>query len=139
MPKAEIVKWGGEGGSKEDLKNWGYVWADRNRAIDAVIEDFLKGNILMSLTREELEKYIIQWETLRRVEEQISLGTRKYKWESTTGEDHWAHATVYYWIGRSRMTPAFFVPEKDRPKDMIVRTSEGFEMRNLREILEENE
>lgn len=139
LPKAELVKWGAERGGKEDLKNWGYLWADRNRVIDKVIDEFLRGNILVYLTRENLEKYILHWETLRRVKEETPLKTTRYIWETTTGEDHWVHATVYYWIGRMRAEPTAFLGEKEKPKDIIRRTDEGFEMVDLHEILEEND
>lgn len=137
-PKKELVKWGGMLGTKEDRKNLGYVWTDRNRAIDKVINEFLKGRILIYATREVLNKYIAQWETLRRIEEMTALGTKRYIWDSSTGEDHWAHATVYYWIARMRGSgKAGFEPDKTKKTDVIERTKEGFRMRSLKEIIED--
>ncbi len=138
-PKAPIAIWGGETGSKEDSKNWGYVWVDRNRAIDAVIHDILSGNTLFNVSREDLNKYILQWETLRRLEEKTPLGTKTYRWETTTGMDHWVHATVYWWLGKSRAKKATFESEPTPPKagEIIERTADGFRMRNLQEIIEE--
>lgn len=139
-PKAEAVRWGGMAGTKEDIKNWGYVWADRTRVIDMVIRDFLLGKILVYLTRDMLEKYIAQWETLRKVEEPTSLGTKRFKWESTTGEDHWPHATIYYWLARQKGSgKATFEPDKGKKTEVIERTDEGFRMVDLKEIMEENE
>ena len=135
--QAEMVKWGGEKGTEEDVKNWGYVWVDRNRAIDKVINELLEGKILIYLTRENLEKYISHWETLRRVEEMTSLGTKRFKWESTTGQDHWAHATLYYWLARQKSAGASFVSEKTRETEVIERTKDGFQMKNLKDIVEE--
>lgn len=137
--KAELVKWGGLVGGNEDEKNHGYVWTDRNRAINAVIDEFLNGKILIYLSREDLNKYILQWETLRRIMEPTALGTKSYKWESTTGEDHWAHATVYYWIARGKTSSADIISEPEINKSMIERTPDGFKMRDLKEVIEENQ
>ena len=138
-PKAPVVVWGGESGSKEDKKNWGYIWADRNRAIDAVIFDIQSGNVLFNITREDLEKYIKQWETLRRIEELTPLNTKTYKWETTTGMAHWVHATVYWWMAKNRAKKIVFIPDKGEKKDIIERTGEGFRMRSIKEVLEEQQ
>jgi len=136
-PKAPIVQFGGMKGGKEDKKNWGYVWADRNRAIDKVINEYMIGNILMYLSREDLEAFIKHWETLRRIEEITGLGTKRYKWESTTGEDHWAHATVYYWIIRQMASDTKFVSDKKISPNMVERTATGFRMKSLKEMMED--
>lgn len=138
--RQEIVRWGGMKGTDEDLKDIGYVWADRNRVINMVIREFLLGKILVRLNRETLERYIAHWQTLRRMIEETSLGTKRYKWESTTGVDHYCHATVYYWLARGKDSKAEFIPDKGENKiEMIVPTSEGFRMRSLKEIVEAQE
>lgn len=130
---AEMVKWGG----RDDKKNWGYVWADRNRVISKVVEEFLMGRILMNIDREKLERYISHWETMTRMIEDTSLGTKRYVWQTSNGMDHWCHATVYYWIARQRASQADFLADITEKKEIIERTSEGFQMRNLKDLIEE--
>lgn len=135
--QAELIKWGGDKGTDEDLKNLGYIWADRNRAIDLLIHELLSGKILFHLTKERLNQYIEHWATLRRIKEDTPLGTRRYKWESSTGMDHWVHATLYYWIAKQRRETSEFIQEKEKTTEVIERTDEGFRMRDLKEIIEE--
>lgn len=137
-PRAEIVKWGGMSGNKEDLKDIGYVWVDRNRIIDLLISEILNGRMLFRMQREVLEAYMKHWGTMRRIEEGTALGSKRYKWESTTGEDHWVMATVYYWLAKMKGGGVVeFLPTEGEKKEVIERTPDGFRMRSLKEIMEE--
>lgn len=139
-PKAEIIKWGGYSKGVEDKKNWGYIWTDRTRIIDKTIYEILKGNIQFSLTKEDLERYIKHWESMRRIIEQTPDKTERYIWESTTGNDHWCHATVFYYIATQRGKQKMeFISEKEGKHEIIERTIEGFRMRPLKEIIEERQ
>lgn len=139
-PKAEIIKWGGYSKGVEDQKNWGYIWTDRTRIIDKTLYEILRGNIQFSLTREDLEKYIRHWESMRRIIEQTPDKTERYIWDSSTGVDHFVHATVYYLIATQRgMAKMEFISEKEGKKEIIERTKEGFRMRDLKEIIEERQ
>jgi len=136
-PKAEIIKWGGYSKGVEDRKNWGYIWTDRTRIIDQTLYEILKGNILFSLTREDLERYIKHWESMRRIIEVTPDKTKRYIWQSSNGVDHFCHATVYYHIatrrGKEKME---FISETEEKKEIVERTAEGFVMRPLRDIIE---
>ena len=137
---AEMIKWGGYTKGVEDKKNWGYIWTHRTRIIDKTLYEILNGNIQFSLTREDLEKYIKHWESMRRIIEVTPDKTERYVWNSTTGNDHWCHATVYYWIATQRSKQKMeFISEKEGKKEIIERTAEGFKMRPLREIIEEQQ
>jgi len=137
---AEIIKWGGYSKGLEDKKNWGYIWTDRTRIIDKTLSEILKGNIEFSLTREDLEKYIKHWETMRRIIEQTPDKTERYIWETTTGVDHFVHATVYYLIATQRGKEKMeFISEKEGKQEIIERTKDGFVMRPLKEIIEERQ
>lgn len=136
-PKAEAVRWGAERGGKEDMKDWGYVWADRNRTIDLVINELLRGKFLIHLNRETLERFIDHWENLRRVKELTKLGTVRYIWESATTPkmDHWVHATVYYWLARQKAQVGEYIPDREFGKPVIA--TDGSRMRSLKEVWEE--
>jgi len=136
-PKAEIIKWGGYSKGVEDKKNWGYIWTDRTRIIDKTLYEILSGNIQFSVSREDLEKYIKHWESMRRIIEQTPDKTERYIWDSSTGNDHWCHATVLYYIATQRGKEKMeFIQEKERREEIIERTPEGFKMRPLKEIIE---
>lgn len=135
--KAEMIKWGGYTKGVEDKKNWGYIWTDRTRIIDKTLYEILKGNIQFSLTREDLEKYIKHWESMRRIIEQSPDKTERYVWETTNGVDHFCHATVLYYIATQRGKEKMeFISEKEINQEVIERTDTGFRMRDLKEIIE---
>jgi hypothetical protein len=139
-PKAEIIKWGGYSKGVEDKKNWGYIWTDRTRIIDKSLYEILKGNIQFSLTREDLEKYIKHWESMRRIVEKSPDETERYVWNSSTGVDHFCHATVYYYIATQRGKEQMeFISEAEIKQEIVEMTSEGPRMRPLREIIEEKQ
>lgn len=137
---ARMVEWGGEKGSFEEAKNIGYVWIDRNRLIDELVYNMMRGEILYSLSREDLERYISHWETMRRVVEEVpAMRTERYVWESTTGVNHWASATWFYWLALKRKPQKVEVLKEHEPKpeQMIQVTSEGMKMRPLKEVMED--
>ena len=136
----EIIRYGGTKtkNAVEDAKNWGYVWTDRNRAIDLVLYEIMKGNIDFSLMREDLEMYIKHWEGMRRLIEQTPQMTERYVWETATGLDHFVHATVFYYIARLRGGKGIeFVQEPEKSTSIIERTDEGFKMKSLEELFDE--
>lgn len=137
----EMVTWGGLGENKasKEFNKLGYVWIDRNRLIDDCVHNMQRGEIQYNLTREWLEPYIEHWQTMRRIEEVNPLGQKRYKWETTTGVNHWASATWFYWVARKQSgEDVKFVPDtpsKDKP--LIVTTNQGQEMRDLKEVFDE--
>lgn len=137
---SEMVKWGGMKNNEEDRKNWGYVWTDRTRIIDKTIDEIVRGNIQFSLSRKDLETVIKHWESMRRIIEETPQRTERYVWESKTGVDHYCHALVYYVIARQRkMAPFEFLSDKEEKKEIIERTGTGFQMRPLKDIIEEGQ
>ena len=135
----ELIKWGGQKGTFEDRQNYGYVWTDRTRIIDKTWQEILNGNILYGMTKDDLEKYIRHWETMRRIVEEGPDKKERYIWESSTGLDHFVFATVYYYIATQRSgAKVEFIGEVEGEKKVIERTSEGFKMRGLKEIIEEH-
>lgn len=135
--QADLVKWGGESQGVEDKKNIGYCYADRNRCIDKMIDEMQRGNILFQLTREDLERVISHFETLRRVIAETSQGTKRYVWETTTGMDHFPHALNYYNIAKMRTGEATFISDTPDKKEIIELSENGFRMRDLKDIIEE--
>ena len=88
------TKWGKD-------KDWGYVWADRNRTLQTVIDYLAEGKIKFYMTQYELGEYISHWSTMYKVVTEDYLGVPKFVWDST-GKDHFCHAQNYFLIGLKR-------------------------------------
>jgi hypothetical protein len=89
------VKWG-EGDSR------GTVSVDRNRIIQDNIDSFADRRIALQGTADDWQDYVKHWMTLYKVTETDQLGAPIFKWETSTGEDHWVHATSYWRAGMTR-------------------------------------
>lgn len=139
-PQNEMMKWGGDAGSDEDIKNMGIVWSHRTRVIDKVIADFLSGNLELRLPKTMLERYIIQWETLRKIVEIDKLNRPRFLWSSSNGNDHYCMATIYFHIAKQRLSgDAEFLSDEIEVKPDIERREHGFYIRPLKEIMDERE
>lgn len=87
-----IVWWG-------DKDKKGIVYSHRDRVLDRMISDMVEAKFLIGVASDkELLKYVKHFETLRRVKELTPKGIERYIWDSTTGEDHFVFATLYYWL-----------------------------------------
>ncbi len=97
-----LIWWGqnSEGNHEERNRN-GIVYSNRNRSIDKLIDEILNARILFGIPSDlDLKQFVKQWETLRRVKVTDARGIESYEWDSTTGEDHYVFATLYYYIAR---------------------------------------
>jgi hypothetical protein len=136
---ADMVTWGGDKGNFEDSKNWGYLWIDRNRVIDACVYDLQRGNFFFSLNREDLEKFILHCETMRRIPEDVpALHTYRYIWDSTTGVNHWFSALYFWWLAMKRGSmPVELLPDNQVNKNTIIQVVDGKQqMVDLKELIE---
>lgn len=131
--KKVMLKWGEE-------KEAGIVWSDRSRVIDATVTALVYTDIELALEAADLEAYTKHWLVMTKKKEIDSLGLARFVWDKNSehAQDHWVHATVYYWIARSRGKPAVYSPSPSGPKLPIIhQTSDGSNMRDLEEYLEE--
>lgn len=92
--RAVDTKWG-------ENKDWGYVWVDRNRTLQTVVDWLASNKIKFQMNAYDLEEYVSHWKTMYKLVEEDFLGVPKFIWEST-GHDHFVHATNYYLIGLKR-------------------------------------
>lgn len=120
-------------------KKAGLIFSDRNRVIDQVIDDMARGKFLFSVPGENLKRYIDHWLTMRRTRVEDRNGITQYKWESSSGMDHFVHATSYWWLARTRSGGATIMEPKDESPKLIVSTMEGEEVTSLKEIMEAKE
>lgn len=89
------IVWWGDGDKR------GIVYSNRNRIIDQMIDEILNANILFGVASDrDFRDYLRHWETLRRVKFVNNKGIERYEWDSTTGEDHYVFATLYYYLAR---------------------------------------
>lgn len=80
------------------------VYPDRNKVIDELINVIFDGKIKFLKSKSYWEEYIAHWETMyREDEEQTSLGIVRGIWKTSTGMDHYAHATVYFYLALAKM------------------------------------
>lgn len=87
-----IVWWG-------EHDKLGIVYSHRDRAIDRMLSDMIEAKFLIAVPSDkELLLYIKHFETMRRVKETNAKGIERYIWDSTTGENHFVFATLYYWL-----------------------------------------
>ena len=90
----DLVSWGTGG-------KYGWVYADRNKCITTVVEQFKEGGrIYLNGKNEDWEAYARHWGNIIRVVEDTPIGA-KYVWERN-GHDHWVHSTIYFLIGLTK-------------------------------------
>lgn len=89
----KMTVWWGEGDKQ------GIVYSNRNRIVDQLIDHILNAKMLFGMASDaELKRYLAHWETLRRIKVTDTKGIESYEWDSTTGEDHYVFATLYYYL-----------------------------------------
>jgi len=115
----------------------GIVYSSRDRVIDRLIYDIVNAKILFGLESDyEFREYLKHWETLRRVKETNNKGIERYIWDSTTGEDHFVFATLYYWLALQGVGNGKFMPEGIVKTPQLIReTSQGPIMGKLEELI----
>lgn len=93
----KTIVWWGKGNTENNKQ--GIVYSNRNRILDQLIDEILNAKILFGLPSDsELKNYLKHWETLRRIKVVDNKGIESYQWDSTTGEDHYVFATLYYYL-----------------------------------------
>lgn len=128
-----VLRWGSK------LDEIGVIHADRNRIIDLTINEILNARILFGLPSDRsLATYIKHWETLRRVKVVDNIGIERYVWESTTNVDHFAFATVFYYIATLTEGAGMVFGDTPKPIPLVKETMDG-PVGNLGEILEQQE
>lgn len=91
----QLIRWG-EG------REYGSVVADRNRMIQLLVDEFSDGRIPLQGTDGDWRDYMKHWKTLHKVNETDVTGQEVFKWETSNGQDHWAHATLFWRVGMDR-------------------------------------
>jgi hypothetical protein len=128
-----IVWWG------ENDKD-GIVYSNRNRILDQLIDEILNAKILFGLSSDsEIKNYLKHWETLRRIKVVDNKGIESYQWDSTTGEDHYVFATLYYYLATlGGFGIGKYMPEALRGTDSKILIGKDNVMGDLGAILAEN-
>lgn len=91
----QIVRWG----KNEEI---GSVLVDRNRGLQMVVDEFADKKISLQGTIDDWTDYYDHWKTLYKITEMNDLGQPESRWETSTGQDHWCHATLYWRVGMDR-------------------------------------
>lgn len=91
----ELIRWG-------KGKEGRTVYADRNRMIQLVAEEFRrKGIRLFNGDKNSWWDYWLHWSHIYRIWDMNTLDVPEFKW-MREGRDDWVHATVYWRVGLSR-------------------------------------
>ena len=79
------------------------VYSDRTKVIQNTIDAFIQRKIRFQVDVRELGDYIEQWQSLYKTVEKDQMGIERDVWESS-GDDHYAFATVYALLALSRIS-----------------------------------
>lgn len=110
----QTVVWWGENDKK------GIVYSHRDRSIDMLIDDMVQARFLIGIpSNKEMLNYIKHFETLRRVKETNAKGIERYVWQSTTNEDHYCFATLYYRLASMGESAGEFLSATPKPYEYI--------------------
>lgn len=110
------IVWWGEGDKR------GIVYSNRNRILDQMITDIAEAKFNIGVTPDpEFNRYLKHWETLRRTKVTDARGIESYEWDSTTGEDHYVFATLYWYLAVLARGAGVFISEDKamQPKMLI--------------------
>ncbi len=91
----QLVRWGQD-------KEAGAVTIDRNRLLQVLIDEFADQRIPLQGNRDDWQEYLSHWLTLYRTMEEDVMGIPQIVWNTSTGMDHWCHATVFWRAGLDR-------------------------------------
>jgi hypothetical protein len=91
----QIIRWG----KNEEAGN---VTVDRNRMMQILIDDFANKKIPLQGTQDDWAEFESHFATLYKVTEVDALGVPQSVWETSTGMDHFAHASLYWRVGMDR-------------------------------------
>lgn len=106
----ELIEWGD--GDKIHM-----VYPARNQIFDDLVAYIANGNMKFFRPKTYWEEYIKHWETMYRVDMSGTTAIKEEKeiaglnpgqvirgvWRTSTGEDHFAHATLYYYVALSKL------------------------------------
>lgn len=106
----ELIEWG-----QKDKQHM--VYPVRNLLFDDMIAYMVNGNMKFFRSKAYWEEYISHWETMYRAD---MIGTQKAEevrlsnpnnivkgvWLSSTGQDHYCHATLFYYVALSKLFAA---------------------------------
>lgn len=147
----ELIDWGDMQSGEGYADKLHMVYPVRNMLFDDLIAHIASGGVKFFKSKPYWEEYIKHWETMYRADR---IGTRMAKdvapaaassqivrgvWESSTGEDHYCHATLYYYVALSRMLKAGgAVLSKGTDINTIIQQAGGNLQRNVPITLAEN-
>ncbi len=121
----QLVRWG----TKDKMH---MVYPDRNKVFDDIVGYIAGGGMNFYGPKSYWKEYIEHWETMYRADmvgsqraEDVGPTTRVKRgiWQSSTGEDHYCHATLYYIVALSRLLhgTAKVLTQGQSPKKIIER------------------
>jgi hypothetical protein len=81
----------------------------------------IEGKFSLNLPADQkFRDYIKHFLTLRRIKEVNAKGIERYVWESTTGEDHYVFATLYWWLARASAAEGVVMAGNGKEKKIFI-------------------
>jgi len=85
----------------------GTVLIRREETFDAIIDLIQGGEFPIQVSLTDLEEYISHWSSLVKIVEPDRIGNDRFRWASVNGIDHFAHATLYWYIALQKAKIGF--------------------------------
>ena len=83
-------------------EEYGDVLADRNRAIQLVVDEFADRRIPLEGSQDDWSEFYSHFNGNARRKDLDAVGNPVYVWEKPDGNDHWLLATTYWRIGMEK-------------------------------------
>lgn len=104
----QTIVWWGEG-EKNNI-----VYSHRDRILDSMLTEMIEAKWLIGVQPDkEFNMFIKHFETLRREKVVNNKGIERYIWGSTTGEDHFCFASLYYRLAVLSRGAGVFVSDEE--------------------------
>lgn len=130
----KTIVWWGKGSTENDKD--GIVYSNRNRILDQMIFYILHAKMLFALPSDKgLKLYLKHWETLRRIKVTDNSGIETYEWDSTTGEDHYVFATLYFYLAILGQGSGVFMSDATKKKDQKKLISDDNVVQDIGEVI----
>lgn len=73
----------------------------RNETFDEIVDKILATQFPLQLNLNDVQEFVDHWTSMIRIVEEDKNGNHRFSWDKTD-EDHFAHASLYFYIGLKR-------------------------------------
>lgn len=92
------------------------VLIQRNETFDEIVDRIVTGRFPMQLNPNDVPEFIEHWTNMVRITQEDKEGNQRFDWVETDA-DHFAHATLYWWIAMMRRGGGLVASKASRQGD----------------------